>query len=69
MMEEYRKEHAQQLTDAQVVENASEQKEKHAEVERTTHKKSGIIVKGLDGCGSSISECCSPVPETRSSDS
>ena len=62
MMEEYRKEHAQQLTDAQVVENASEQKEKHAEVERTTHKKSGIIVKGLTDVAVHFSKCCSPVP-------
>ena len=62
MMEEYRKEHTQQLTDAQVVENASEQKEKHAEVERTTHKKSGIIVKGLTDVAVHFSKCCSPVP-------
>ena len=62
MMEEYRKEHVQQLTDAQVVENASEQKEKHAEVERTTHKKSGIIVKGLTDVAVHFSKCCSPVP-------
>lgn len=62
MMEEYRKEHTRQLTDAQVVENASEQKEKHAEVERTTHKKSGIIVKGLTDVAVHFSKCCSPVP-------
>lgn len=62
MLEEYRKEHKQELTDAQVVENASEQKEKHAETERTTHKKSGIIVKGLTDVAVHFSKCCSPVP-------
>ena len=41
---------------------SSEQKEKQAEVERTTHKKSGIIVKGLTDVAVHFSKCCSPVP-------
>ena len=42
--------------------SSSEQKEKHEEEARTSHKKSGIIVKGLTDVAVHFSKCCSPVP-------
>ncbi len=64
MMEEYRKDHKKVITDEQVLFEASssEQKEKHEEEARTSHKKSGIIVKGLTDVAVHFSKCCSPVP-------
>jgi len=64
MMEEYRKDHKKVITDEQILFEASssEQKEKHEEEARTSHKKSGIIVKGLTDVAVHFSKCCSPVP-------
>ena len=64
MMEEYRKDHKKVITDEQVLleVSSSEQKEKHEEEARTSHKKSGIIVKGLTDVAVHFSKCCSPVP-------
>ena len=60
MMEEYRKDHKKVITDEQVLLEASssEQKEKHEEEARTSHKKSGIIVKGLTDVAVHFSKCC-----------
>ncbi len=58
MCEEYRKDHIAQITDEEVLESISENKEK-APVKRS---KSGIIVKGLYDVAVHFSKCCSPVP-------
>lgn len=58
MYEEYKKDHIAQITDEEVLENISENKEK-APVKRS---KSGIIVKGLYDVAVHFSKCCSPVP-------
>ena len=58
MYEEYKKDHLAQITDAEVVENIAENKDKHAE----KRSKSGIIVKGLYDVAVHFSKCCSPVP-------
>ena len=58
MYEEYKKDHLANITDAEVMENISENKEKHAE----KRSKSGIIVKGLYDVAVHFSKCCSPVP-------
>ena len=58
MLEEYHKDHPIQMTDAEVLENIAENKEKAAPVK----SKSGIIVKGLYDVAVHFSKCCSPVP-------
>ena len=58
MYEEYRKDHPINVTDAEILENVGENKEKHAE----KRSKSGIIVKGLYDVAVHFSKCCSPVP-------
>lgn len=58
MCEEYKKDHISQITDEEVLESISENKEK-APVKRS---KSGIIVKGLYDVAVHFSKCCSPVP-------
>ncbi len=58
MYEEYKRDHIAQITDEEVLENISENKEK-APVKRS---KSGIIVKGLYDVAVHFSKCCSPVP-------
>ena len=58
MYEEYKKDHLANITDAEVMENISENKDKHAE----KRSKSGIIVKGLYDVAVHFSKCCSPVP-------
>ena len=58
MLEEYHKDHPIQITDEEVLENISENKEKAAPVK----SKSGIIVKGLYDVAVHFSKCCSPVP-------
>ena len=64
MMEEYRKNHQAQLTDAQILEQTSEGKEKTAgsKVHDKGKNKSGIIVKGLTDVAVHFSKCCGPVP-------
>ena len=58
MLEEYHKDLPIQMTDAEVLENIAENKEKAAPVK----SKSGIIVKGLYDVAVHFSKCCSPVP-------
>ena len=58
MYEEYKKDHQENVTDEEILENVGENKEKHAE----KRSKSGIIVKGLYDVAVHFSKCCSPVP-------
>lgn len=58
MLDEYHKDHPIQLTDEQVLENVSENKEKPI----PASSRSGIIVKGLYDIAVHFSKCCSPVP-------
>ena len=62
MQEEQRKEERKKVTDDQILENASENKEKASEEKHAGKKKSGIIVKGLTDVAVHFSKCCSPVP-------
>jgi len=58
MYEEYKKDHATELTDADILENVSENKQQSPK----NKSKSGIIVKGLYDMAVHFSKCCSPVP-------
>lgn len=58
MYEEYKKDHLTRITDEEVLEAISENKDK-APAKRS---KSGIIVKGLYDVAVHFSKCCSPVP-------
>uniref|UniRef100_UPI004038712D RelA/SpoT family protein n=1 Tax=Roseburia inulinivorans TaxID=360807 RepID=UPI004038712D len=58
MYEEYKKDHLARITDEEVLETISENKEKVPE----NKSKSGIIVKGLYDVAVHFSKCCSPVP-------
>ena len=58
MYEEYKKDHLARITDEEVLETISENKEKVPEKK----SKSGIIVKGLYDVAVHFSNCCSPVP-------
>lgn len=58
MYEEYKKDHLARLTDEDVLETLSEDKE----YKREKRSRSGIIVKGLYDVAVHFSKCCSPVP-------
>lgn len=58
LYEEYKKDHLKRITDEQVLETISENKDKVPE----KRSKSGIIVKGLYDVAVHFSKCCSPVP-------
>ena len=58
MYEEYKKDHIAHITDEEVLETISENKDK----EPPKKSKSGIIVKGLYDVAVHFSKCCSPVP-------
>ncbi|MGN0352524.1 MAG: RelA/SpoT family protein [Roseburia sp.] len=58
MYEEYKKDHIAQITDEEILETISENKDKAPEKK----SKSGIIVKGLYDVAVHFSKCCSPVP-------
>ena len=62
MLEEYRKDHPIQMTDEDVLDAVSENKEKAAAASPVVKSKSGIIVKGLYDVAVHFSKCCSPVP-------
>ena len=59
LLEEYEKKHKKEVTDAEVLENIAEGKEK-----ATVQKKSkgGIVVKGIHDVAVRFSRCCNPVP-------
>ena len=58
MYEEYKKDHIAHITDEEVLETISENKDKTP----LKKSKSGIIVKGLYDVAVHFSKCCSPVP-------
>ncbi len=58
MYEEYKKDHVEEMTDADVLESIAESKP----VVQKQKSKSGIIVKGLYDMAVHFSKCCSPVP-------
>ena len=61
MMEEYRREHAEKITDEQILEQAAENKQQH-DYRKKTKNDSGIKVKGIDDVAVNFSKCCSPIP-------
>lgn len=58
LLEEYDKKNKNNVTDEQVLAEASVEKPK----QRTAGSKGGIIVKGIDDVAVRFSKCCSPVP-------
>ncbi len=58
LLEEYKKEHTKKLTDSQVLEAISENKDRPKQIK----SKSGITVKGIHDVAVRFSKCCSPVP-------
>lgn len=58
MLEEYHKDHPIQITDEEVLDTITENKDKAIPFK----SKSGIIVKGLYDVAVHFSKCCSPVP-------
>lgn len=62
MVEEMHKQAKISMTDDQILESASENKEKPDDSKANKKKKSGITVKGLSDVAVHFSKCCSPVP-------
>ncbi len=60
MMEEYRREHAEKITDEQILEQMAENKQ--SDHRKKKKNDSGIRVKGLDDVAVNFSKCCSPIP-------
>lgn len=61
LIEEYDKKHKKEITDVQVLEAISENKEGR-EKAKGAKTKSGIVVKGIHDVAVRFSRCCSPVP-------
>lgn len=59
LVEEYRKEHKQELTDESVLEKVAEASKNKVHIAKS---KSGIVVKGIDDVAVRFSRCCNPVP-------
>lgn len=59
LVEEYSKEHKQEITDETILERVSEAAKNKVHV---TKSKSGIVVKGIDDIAVRFSRCCNPVP-------
>ena len=58
-MEEYSKEHKQEITDEVVLEKVAEAARNKVHIAKS---KSGIVVKGIDDMAVRFSRCCNPVP-------
>lgn len=58
LLEEYKKKHIKEITDANILETISEIKEKLPQKK----SKSGIVVEGIHDVAVRFSKCCSPVP-------
>ena len=58
LCEIYDKEHKRQVTDAEILENVEEVKEKLPH----TKSKGGIVVKGIHDVAVRLSKCCNPLP-------
>ena len=59
LVEEYSKEHKQELTDEGVLEKVAEAAKNKVHIAKS---KSGIVVKGIDDVAVRFSRCCNPVP-------
>ncbi|WP_243426182.1 RelA/SpoT family protein [Mordavella massiliensis] len=59
LVEEYGKEHKQEITDEVVLERVAEAAKNKVHIAKS---KSGIVVKGIDDMAVRFSRCCSPVP-------
>ena len=59
LLEEYTKDHKEEITDATILERVNEATKNKAHV---TKSKSGIVVKGIDDMAVRFSRCCNPVP-------
>ncbi len=59
LLEEYDKKHAAEITDSDILSNASGDNETKT---RPSSSKGGIVVKGIDDVAVRFSKCCSPVP-------
>ena len=59
LMEEYSKEHKQEITDEVVLEKVAEAARNKVHIAKS---KSGIVVKGIDDMAVRFSRCCNPVP-------
>ncbi len=59
LLEEYTKDHKEEITDETILERVNEATKNKAHV---TRSKSGIVVKGIDDMAVRFSRCCNPVP-------
>ncbi|MCB6201173.1 RelA/SpoT family protein [Extibacter muris] len=59
LVEEYSKEHKQEMTDEVVLERVAEASKNKVHIAKS---KSGIVVKGIDDMAVRFSRCCNPVP-------
>ena len=59
LLEEYTKDHKNEITDETIIERVNEATKNKAHV---TKSKSGIVVKGIDDMAVRFSRCCNPVP-------
>ena len=59
LVEEYGKEHKQEITDEVVLERVAEAAKNKVHIAKS---KSGIVVKGIDDMAVRFSRCCNPVP-------
>ena len=59
MMEEYRREHAEKITDEQILEQSEA---KQHETRKKKKNDSGVRVKGMDDVAVNFSKCCGPIP-------
>jgi len=59
LLEEYMKDHKEEITDETILERVNEATKSKAHVARS---KSGIVVKGIDDMAVRFSRCCNPVP-------
>ena len=59
LVEEYEKEHKENITDEEVLEKVAEASKNTVHIAKS---KSGIVVKGIDDVSVKFSRCCNPVP-------
>jgi len=59
LVEEYGKEHRQELTDSAVLERVAEASKNKVHIAKSS---SGIVIKGIDDMAVRFGRCCSPVP-------